>query len=131
MGTNYYATIQAGDRCTHCGRGSAEEELHVGKSSVGWRFTFQGYDATDSRGPLKTVAEWEVFLRSPNVALRDEYHQEIDVDDLLTLVRRKADGLAHDVYHGPDITGDRRFWESVQKDYWRDGDADFSARDFS
>ena len=36
MGTNYYHVSSV---CPHCGRG--DEDLHIGKSSMGWAFCFR------------------------------------------------------------------------------------------
>ena len=51
MGTNYYLTWPE-KRCEHCGSvGPHTEQVHIGKSSVGWHFNFE---ATR----YKTADEW-------------------------------------------------------------------------
>lgn len=44
MSTNYYLRLPP---CAHCGH--ANGELHIGKSSVGWRFALHTYSFGDSR----------------------------------------------------------------------------------
>lgn len=42
MGTNYYIrTTEGADYCEHCGRGEQYKEIHIGKSSMGWQFSFK------------------------------------------------------------------------------------------
>lgn len=86
MGTNYTWTFGA---CGHCGR---SDEMHVGKSSAGWSFSFRawphrlwsedhpedGYDPASPVGfPVLSRADWRrVFTEHPG-ELRNEYGDAI------------------------------------------------------
>ena len=61
MGTNYYV---ATNHCECCNR--YDEEYHIGKSSLGWAFTFQGYPADQLTG----WKHWKQFLKDQQI--RDE-----------------------------------------------------------
>ena len=54
MGTNYYV---AKNRCECCNR--YDEEYHIGKSSMGWAFSFQGYPWNK----LTSWKQWKMFLK--------------------------------------------------------------------
>ena len=69
MGTNYYV---AKNLCECCNR--YDEEYHIGKSSGGWSFTFQGYPAVR----LTSWKAWKEFLK--NEIIVDEYRDRIDYD---------------------------------------------------
>lgn len=49
MGTNYYV---AKNKCDCCKR--YDKEYHIGKSSWGWSFTFQGY-------PYDNLTSWKLY----------------------------------------------------------------------
>lgn len=81
MGTNYYLQINS---CPHCGK--PDEERHIGKSSMGWKFLFKAeYGYWSSFGEFKDYLKehkdrWKIF---------DEYHREHFEKDLLGLIERK------------------------------------------
>lgn len=83
MGTNHYLKVNV---CEHCGR--AEKELHVGKSSPGWRFLFHGIP-----GEVETRAHWLALMRTPGHALRDEYGKPMTVEEFETMTAGKQDGI--------------------------------------
>ena len=80
MGTNFYAYTEA---CECCGRG--DEPLHIGKSSAGWKFSFQGYPDHDP--PLTSWKAWREFL--VNLQIRDEYGGTITLEELQEWVANK------------------------------------------
>lgn len=82
MGTNYYVKMKA---CPHCGRGG--EDLHIGKSSGGWKFLFQRHDDMG----LDSARIWFDFLAAPDRIIVDEYGQNVAFDDFKSLVERKQD----------------------------------------
>jgi hypothetical protein len=83
MGTNYYTD---GDPpCSCCGRGG--EELHIGKSSMGWQFLFAPYP---DRG-LTSFKAWREFLADREI--RDEYGHKWALNDLVELVEKKREGI--------------------------------------
>lgn len=81
MGTNYYARV---DPCQHCGR--SDEQVHIGKSSVGWQFSFH---ATES---IRSKAQWMEFLQRPNIRIYDEYGEFHPFDWFKDLVEGKQTG---------------------------------------
>lgn len=78
MGTNYYAW-----RDGIC--------LHIGKSSFGWCFALHVMDA-DVTGhvPLNDITAWAVYLRDPNVVIRDEYHAVISYDEMFDIITNRS-----------------------------------------
>jgi hypothetical protein len=63
MSTNYYLHRDP-QSCGECGKPGREAEIHVGKHSGGWVFTWQGFDADESpSGSALCDAEtWRAFL---------------------------------------------------------------------
>ena len=74
MGTNYYAepSIQG-----------IPVRLHIGKSSVGWKFLFAEYSN------LQSWAAWREFLSIGSVRIVDEYNSTVLFSDLCNLVQMK------------------------------------------
>lgn len=91
MGTNYYTETPACEvACEHC---SEKRELHIGKSSGGWKFGFQGHP---DLGLISWVA-WQKFLADRPIT--DEYGRELSLDELRQVVedRRAPRGLARPI----------------------------------
>lgn len=121
MGTNYYVDTapSCGGKCTqHC-RG---EEIHLGKSSAGWAFTFRGYpEAPAQTGgpacvtwPVDDYASWHRLLSLGEIL--DEYGKPWTAEDLLVKIEGKRGGR----HHGPGSLA------------FQDGDGnDFIPREFS
>lgn len=80
MGTNYYVTIAP---CKCCGRGA--EDIHIGKSSAGWKFLFQRHGLLG----LTTKAAWVNFLRANKGAIKDEYGERVTAASLISLIEAK------------------------------------------
>lgn len=78
MGTNYYV---AKNFCECCHR--YDEEYHIGKSSGGWAFTFQGYPAER----LTSWKSWKEFLK--NQIIMDEYRERISYDWFVAFVENE------------------------------------------
>ena len=90
MGTNYYARP---DACEHCGR--ADYELHIGKSSAGWRFNLRAHVDPE----IASWADWKSYLSENRPRIFDEYGQEHSVESLIAWVESKRDGSNHaDLY---------------------------------
>jgi hypothetical protein len=105
MGTNYY---HRRDVCPTCQR--AAEEVHIGKSSMGWTFSFSG------TAGYRTWEEWRDVLRSGG-EIRDEYGDAVTLAHLERLVEEKRGGKNHAATYG---------------DGWVDPDGhSFSSREFS
>ena len=85
MGTNYYAQI---NKCKVCGK--PDDEIHIGKSSYGWRFNIQiNFEF------YKDWREFVSFINRKDVKLYDEYKTEISSEDLLSLIISKRMAQSH------------------------------------
>lgn len=78
MGTNYYVKTET---CPTCGH--KPEEIHLGKSSIGWTFSFQ-YNGGNF---YKNVQEMKEWLKDKKI--EDEYGRDISHDDFWKMVKRK------------------------------------------
>ena len=97
MGTNYYVRTppSCGGKCaTHC----HGEEIHLGKSSAGWAFSFRAYPDPDPEfgpepvtWPVKDFASWLRLLDLGPVY--DEYSREVTREELLERIECKRGGL--------------------------------------
>lgn len=88
MGTNYY--VEDGKKCSKCGTGG--EEIHIGKSSAGWEFTF----AWNNGEYYKSLPELKKWLRGRQIV--DEYGRKVTKKDFWGLVEVKIGGLNLDTY---------------------------------
>lgn len=96
MGTNYYLHIYEGDPtpCETCGHCERERitEIHIGKSSGGWRFLFQGYPSgifEDGDDPVHSLADWVREFEKGDREIRDEYGDLITLEEFLEWVGAK------------------------------------------
>lgn len=80
MGTNYYVEQTPCDKC-----GGGGEDLHIGKSSAGWKFLFQQH----SEKGLNSRKAWGEFLHRPGSEIVDEYGVYWPVDDFFVMVDKK------------------------------------------
>ncbi len=78
MGTNYYARINI---CKCCGK--PEEEIHIGKSSAGWTFTFH---ATEK---IRSYKEWLKILSKKETEIYNEYDEKVYIKDFKRMVENK------------------------------------------
>lgn len=65
MGTNYYVVVEP--RCPTCNKGG--KDLHVGKSSVGWRFLFASYPSLR----ITSASDWKRVINEAGGSVYDEY----------------------------------------------------------
>jgi hypothetical protein len=88
MGTNYYVqTDSCLQACEHC---SASERIHLGKSSIGWRFSFQ---AQPDWGALNAFTEWVKLAMSG--VITDEGGRLHTLADLLGLIHSHKELRSH------------------------------------
>jgi len=96
MGTNYYARTNI---CEHCNR---YDELHIGKSSAGWTFSFHGYkpSAFAEHVPLlDSWKAWQEYLQQPGIKVFSEYGEEVAYADFAKMVEaKKSEELNHTLY---------------------------------
>jgi hypothetical protein len=126
MGTNYYV---AKNLCECCNR--YDEEYHIGKSSYGWAFSFQGYRAER----LVSWRAWKEFLKDK--IIKDEYGERIDYDWFVNHIETyKAPGYVREdghknLQHNEQGKKDKRPWFNPEYD-WDDEDGyAFCSREFS
>lgn len=98
MGTNYYLRGDQPSACKCCGHTPPREEVHVGKSSWGWKFLFKG-NRDPEQGPLVTTEEeWWVEIQRRIQAgqqLRDEYGTVITLPELRALIEARRTDQDH------------------------------------
>lgn len=83
MGTNYYAISE---KSTH------SKPLHIGKSSVGWKFLFykvEDYENYFTYKTIDTYEKWKELLQNENISIINEYDEIIDFDSFVKLVEIK------------------------------------------
>lgn len=78
MGTNYYTKTE---KCTCCEH--KLEGVHLGKSSVGWQFSFQ-YNGGQF---YKNVKEMKKWLKEKKI--ENEYGEEVPHDEFWKMVKAK------------------------------------------
>jgi len=126
MGTNYYV---AKNKCDCCNR--YDEEYHIGKSSWGWAFTFQGYKYDN----LTSWKLWKEFLK--NQIIMDEYGEFVDYDWLVSFIENEKspnhvrDDGHKNLQHNEEGKKDKRPWFNPEYD-WDDEDGyAFTSKEFS
>jgi hypothetical protein len=118
MGTNYYVqTPPCENACKHC---SASESIHLGKSSGGWRFSFQ---ADADWAPDTAFADWMKLALNGQIV--DEYGRPHTIADLLSLIHDKRELRSH-MKPQPDLGMHR-----VYDDWFVSDGHEFSTREFS
>ena len=87
MGTNYYV-VKNGP--------SVREPIHIGKSSIGWLFGFQGHNDRWDDPPVvwntyKQVRDWlkKYTVDSTDYVIMNEYDEVVSFEDFFDLVDSK------------------------------------------
>lgn len=84
MGTNYYAIEKSYK--------PNRQELHIGKSSAGWKFCFQGYLYEDDYCPhIQSIKDWKEYIKNNNMLIFDEYNERISSKDFWNMVEKKQE----------------------------------------
>jgi hypothetical protein len=78
MGTNYYWNKE---KCPMC-RQNIGDELHIGKSSVGWCFSLRVYPSEEGR-PVD-LAQWRLLFEQG--VITDEYGSALSSDEMLSII---------------------------------------------
>lgn len=132
MGTNYYV---ATNHCECCSR--YDKEYHIGKSSMGWAFSFRGYR------PERLVSwkQWKEFLKDK--VIMDEYGERMTYDSFVDMIEtHKAPGYINpqtgrkNLQHNDSMKNDKYYFKyhfGFDPDIeWDDEDGyAFSSREFS
>lgn len=93
MGTNYYYQPPLKNCCPTCGRGDAEEEIHIGKSSAGWVFSLHVTDEIPNLEAWK--AKW-----AEGGTIRDEYGEVISTEEMLRCITERKWPGSEEPPHG-------------------------------
>lgn len=111
MGTNYYLHVKP---CNHCGH--AKRTIHIGKSSIGWTFSFHGYPNSWDDPKILCYQDWVDYLQTmtkTDGVIKDEYDKAVPLENLLKLIEsKKYERLNHTTYcriHHPESAT----WDSV------------------
>lgn len=143
MGTNYYIRFNICDCCDRY------DELHIGKSSVGWQFTFHAIDNSqillrefdpkymlldDNETTIKisSFQEWKSFIEKYVVEFKtakifNEYDEEEDVQELLGLIELKRSEKNHQADHMKE----NNYYSTAGNDYSDTEGYSFSKGEFS
>ena len=120
MGTNYYV---AKNKCDCCNR--YDKEYHIGKSSWGWSFTFQGYKWDN----LTSWKLWKEYLKDKIIV--DEYGEFMSHADFVEMVETvkspgyvRQDGKKNLSYNSGN-------WFNPKYDWDDEAGYSFTSREFS
>lgn len=80
MGKNFYAVSKKPDLSV---------PLHIGKSSAGWKFLFQGYTGAFEPVIINNIKDWKEYLSKENIVILDEYEKMISYKDFFNMVEEK------------------------------------------
>ncbi len=81
MGTNYYHRTNICEKCNRY------KEKHIGKSSGGWQFSFQGY-REHNIPKIASFRDWKRELQADG-KIFDEYGEEMSFEDFVKMVENK------------------------------------------
>ena len=104
MGTNYYVVKK---------KPTITPPLHIGKSSVGWKFLFHevniGECEFDYSVEIHTFEQWKEFLENNNdILILNEYDEEVSVKEFLELVKEKQkENNKHNFEYCKNVNGYR------------------------
>jgi hypothetical protein len=119
LGTNYYLRLPP--ICPTCHH--APEQLHIGKSSGGWTFSFHGTDE------IRSYQDWLKVL--PTGEIWNEYDEPVSLEEFQAMVEAKR-GEKHN--HTLYCRASAREWEREHgySECWLDPDGhSFSSGTFS
>jgi hypothetical protein len=131
MGTNYYV---ANNYCDCCKR---YDEMHIGKSSGGWAFSFRGYKypAAAEYADIDSWKKWKEFLKDKKIV--DEYGDTIDYVDFVNLIETvKSPTFVNDMgrknkTHNEEGRKEFPRWFDSSYDWDDEYGYSFSSREFS
>lgn len=107
MGTNYYLVKN---------KPSTDSGLHIGKSSLGWRFLFHKPPIWETDKPLNTFEQWRDYLKetteSGNYVILNEYDEVVNLDDFLKMVANKQNENKPDMFEYCENVNGYRFSSS-------------------
>lgn len=125
MSVNYYV---AENFCECCQR---HDQLHIGKASYGWSFSFRGYPDRE----LKSWQAWKQYLRTRVIV--NEYGERVPYEwfvDHVEGVKSPAYVLANGIknlHHNHEAKRSHPEWLDPKLDWNDQENYAFSSRDFS
>lgn len=101
MGTNYYVQLPAcPNACEHCGK---RDWVHLGKSSVGWSFSFRAYREPEAGSGIPVVNDFESWKALASMGpIEAEYRMESSLEELLEMIESKKNGRNHALEYPDD-----------------------------
>ena len=117
MGTNYFL-VKTKPTC--------RAPLHIGKSSIGWRFLFYRPDRWETDDiPLNTFEQWKEYIyncvTSGTHVVIDEYDEVIDPVELFDMIARKQKEKSDNMFcNCENFNSDLSKWDvsNVKKMQW-------------
>ena len=104
MGTNYYLVKN---------KPSIDSGLHIGKSSLGWRFLFHRPAIWDVDVPLNTFEQWRDYLKEATESgthiILNEYDEIVSFDEFIKMVQDKQNYYRPDMFEYCDNVNGYRF----------------------
>lgn len=82
MGTSYY--IMHPNLCPHCKKELSCEQLHIGKSSVGWVFALHIYPEKK----INTIEDWKAILLSGK-QIQNEYGDILLPEIMISIIENR------------------------------------------
>jgi hypothetical protein len=107
MSTNYYLHRDP-QHCGECGKPGRDAEIHIGKRSGGWVFTWQGFnggDVPEAMSGLFDEATWRDFLTreiAEGAKIKDEYGQVYELAEFMVGIVAAQRGLKRQSVEYPD-----------------------------
>jgi hypothetical protein len=101
MGTNYYLEHN------HCVKCKRLDEIHIGKNSWGWSFSFHGKRkdewSDESMEEIKSWQDWKKLIAKDGAIIRNEYDEIVSAKEFIEIVENvKEDDLNHTAYMRED-----------------------------
>lgn len=111
MGENFYHSARA---CPTCGH--RPEGKHIGKSSHGWSFLFQGY------WDITSYQDWKKEFENPKKQIVNESGDALTIQEFDKIVQSKKDGLNHArIYRNEAKTDkEKEYIKDLQKNIYYD-----------
>ena len=106
MGTNYYAVRN---------RATTEPPIHIGKSSIGWKFGFQAQNNPWHEPPIvwntyEQVYEWlyKNTVESDAYVIMNEYDEVVSFNEFIEIVeQRQSNNNPNDFTYSRNVNGYR------------------------
>ena len=104
MSTNYYLVKN---------RPSRDSGLHIGKSSIGWRFLFRKYNPFEVDKPLNTFEQWRDYLKETTEVgthvIMNEYDEIVSYEKFMKMINDKQKENSADMFEYCENVNGYRF----------------------